>query len=357
MSHRILFLGPAATESGWGVACREYIRALETFTKDIHVVDRYLGGGQMECPPDINKYINNRMPAYDYFIQMGLPNHLYKEDRDFKKSLGIVFSECHYSKNSKESKLALSVDELMVATDWEANMWNSICRPEHAVAIGCPVRPLDHSQSKDVRPQFGFKSDDIVFYAIAEDVPRKNLRNLIKIFAAEFTSEDQVRLVLKTNKDMSEECQKLLQTQGANYNTKKAPYITLVNERISDQDILDLHHSFDVYLNASHSEGWCLPAADAVSSGNYLVGSKNFLEDFGGPCLYDDRLDCCMLTDDAFSRHYGIDSLWGYPNYLDLKVKMRHAYDLAKKSPNGNKVELQNCFSYHQVGQNIRKCL
>jgi glycosyltransferase involved in cell wall biosynthesis len=47
--------------------------------------------------------------------------------------------------------------------------------------------------------------------------------------------------------------------------------VRLILSRLSDDEIVDLHLGSNIYLSASHGEGWGLPAFDAKVAGNRLV--------------------------------------------------------------------------------------
>jgi hypothetical protein len=63
-------------------------------------------------------------------------------------------------------------------------------------------------------------------------------------------------------------------------------YVQLIAEEWSEQQITDLHAWGDVYICASHGEGWNMPARDAKLAGNRMVHvASGGSEDFAG--LYD----------------------------------------------------------------------
>ena len=137
------------------------------------------------------------------------------------------------------------------------------------------------------------------FYTIGKWEPRKDQLRLLRAFLLAFTPRDKASLVIKTSafnrwvaRDGSWEYPDLdaafaemaqdSRIRGNGWNNSTLPKrVKIINEKISEEKILELHASNNIYVSASHGEAWDLPAFDAVSAGNRLVhvgygGSRDY---------------------------------------------------------------------------------
>jgi len=121
------------------------------------------------------------------------------------------------------------------------------------------------------------------FYHIGKWEPRKNQHGMIGAFLQAFTPKDRVSLLIKThgwgywddypNPEDSLEQWAQDEKVVANGWTKKhiSRVLRIVVDRLSDEQIADLHRENNIYVSASHGEAWDIPAFDALCAGNSLL--------------------------------------------------------------------------------------
>lgn len=127
-----------------------------------------------------------------------------------------------------------------------------------------------------------------VFYTIGVWSSRKAISDVIRAYLKAFKKEDDVLLIVKTNeRDLTK--QMLGKFRIKTRQTIKAlqlcyPFsakIKLITDKISDEEIIDLHINSDCYISLSHGEGWGLGAFDAATLGNPVIMTR-----FGGPLAF-----------------------------------------------------------------------
>lgn len=113
------------------------------------------------------------------------------------------------------------------------------------------------------------------FYTMGAWQPRKNHDVLLGAFLAAFRPGDDVNLLIKTRHAQREPRAALdnwLNRFGLKWSAAEArKHIQIVDAEASQQDIRMMHAMHNIYVSASHGEGWEMPAFDAVRSGNTLV--------------------------------------------------------------------------------------
>jgi glycosyltransferase involved in cell wall biosynthesis len=102
----------------------------------------------------------------------------------------------------------------------------------------------------------------------------------------------------------------------------------LINDIISESDILSIHKAGDCYVAPHHGEGWGMPIHDAIMSRKQIIATK-----FGGVIEY--------LDDDSFftipfhmvpvsgmewNGVYSSSQKWAQPDISSLKSIMRDVY-------------------------------
>lgn len=142
------------------------------------------------------------------------------------------------------------------------------------------------------RAELGIPAEHTVFYSIGGWEPRKNLAGLIDAFVRAFDADDAVTLLLKTDAEgdgpgpwYPRQATRALAAEALAAATarhgRRAPALSLIDERL-DGDAIDLLHALgDVYVSLSHGEGWGWGAFDAAARATPVI-----LPAWGGPLDY-----------------------------------------------------------------------
>ena len=155
---------------------------------------------------------------------------------------------------------------------------------ERVRVIPYPYEPTTHPCSQIPVP----RGNELVpsgrrFYTIGKWEPRKDQHQLLGAFLLAFKPTDRACLTIKTfgwgKWDRYPSPQKSGQywrehpRVKANGWTPKqlARLVRVIDRKLTDQEIADLHAENNIYVSASHGEAWDIPAFDARSAGNSLV--------------------------------------------------------------------------------------
>lgn len=153
-------------------------------------------------------------------------------------------------------------------------------------------------------------STPYTFYSIGNVTdPRKNIQNLLKVFAE--CKFPNARLVLKASciRDVSID----------------VPNVEIINGLISDEDMEKVHTQCHCYVNCSHSEGVGMGAVEAAMYDKCVI-----ISDYGGLKEYvrTPYVIPCTKGPIGFNDFlYTADLVWGHPDNTKLKELMQVCYD------------------------------
>jgi hypothetical protein len=168
-------------------------------------------------------------------------------------------------------------------------------------------------------------SEKVIFYTIAQNVTRKNLKEMFECYLEEFTINDNVKFVAKISR-FSEDLTQFLDYINS-LKTKDSPELEFITDFLTDDEIKSLHQNSDVFVLAQHSEGWGIPHIEALLSGNPLV-TVNYgsLKEFvNSKNSYE--IDYKIGRNECNLGNYPKESNWAIPSRESIKEKIRLAYD------------------------------
>jgi hypothetical protein len=174
------------------------------------------------------------------------------------------------------------------------------------------------------------------FYNIGKWEPRKNQHGLVGAFLCTFKPTDHAALTIKTSyfgawegypPDGRKSVQQWLEDERVkaqgwtvdNIGTRLFVY----DEFWRDEDITRLHERNNIYVSASHAEGWDYPSFDAKTADNLLVHVG-----FGGSEDYADPTDIKIpWTTTAVPKSYNWEkgAQWALPTHEDICKALREA--------------------------------
>jgi glycosyltransferase involved in cell wall biosynthesis len=219
-------------------------------------------------------------------------------------------------------------------------------------------------QQKLGKLDLGIPEGTFIFYFIGEFHRRKNLLSLLKAFHTEFGRQEPVALVLKTNGDIeaiNEMCNKIKNGLKMYPSIHNYHQETIINHRLSDEDILKLHETGDCFVMPSYGETWAIPAFDAMAKGNVVIstqvgGMQDYLQSCGR--LVGGREEPVFALFETFQ-----DTGTSYENWTSVDINllrkaMRGAYIFMKLESCGLIIlELQKRINRIQrlAGENSRR--
>lgn len=351
----ILYIGPYRQNDGWGRAARDYILSINETNNNIHCQPIYMSNNiDADIDTKIKYLENNQLSQYDIVIQNVLPmmmtkTHLY--------NIGLLFIENQNFSSTSIYNLNL-MDEIWVSSSIEKQSLVD-------GGVNVPIKIIGHALEiqKNQKTIFADAIDDYYkFYFVGEYIQRKNIKDLVIAFHLEFDITEPVSLVLKlsgSGDNFHETVQKNLQNIKLRLRTKKYFHNEiLITNRLAEDQMSSLHNSCDCFVITSYGEAFCRPAAEALCHGNYLISSSNIgildyvkeedmnvVDCYPSPVILDNPETMAQLD------IYNGNETWYMPNILDLRKKMRSAFENRKKNKNSDFYTKE--FSYKNIGQKI----
>jgi glycosyltransferase involved in cell wall biosynthesis len=204
--------------------------------------------------------------------------------------------------------------------------------------LDTPIHVVPHCYDPAVwKPVYLPRSGDLYrFYTIGAWSVRKNQIGLLKAYLATFRKKDRVQLtIVSPNPDLAL-VKALIKTCGIP--EEELPGLNIISDRLSQEQLIDLHVGGDCFVSATRGEGWGLGAFEAMLMGNPVVmpdfgGQVDFLGDYGGDDGYGGwyAVDCeptfpfveptgtgaCLMTSGVTC-----EQRWGEPSLPDLADAM-----------------------------------
>jgi glycosyltransferase involved in cell wall biosynthesis len=190
------------------------------------------------------------------------------------------------------------------------------------------------------------------FLHVSSGFPRKGIDVLLQAYTREFTSRDEVALVIKTFPNPHNQVHELV--RGYRERMANCPEIILINEDLSGEFVQSLYRQCHALVAPSRGEGFGLPMAEAMAAGIPVIttaagGQTDFCTEETS-WLIDYRWEPART-------HMGLaDSVWAEPDVDHLGRTMREIFDVVSGNANegSHKSELQNA-KYQQYLKKIEK--
>lgn len=369
---KVLFIGVYKDGTGWGHMATNYILALDK--AGVQVVPRVVRlsyGPTIEVHPRILELEDNDESGCDVVIQNILPSMM--EYNGHFKNIGLYCSETSNFCNTDWAAHLNTMDELWVPNKKmvQAAIDSEVTTPRQVVHIPSDVSKYAQRYDRFTIPEIEGK---FVFYTIGELNRRKNLSALIKAFHLEFTPDEPVALVIKCSlpghspEDASLHAQSIIATTKRELNLY--PHVTdyinevIITQQMTEEQMMQLHNTFDCFVSTSFGEAWCIPAFDAMGMGKTPIctnegGICEFLDNSTGWLVEGHQTPCFGQIMDTIPGLYAGNSEWIDIDIYSLRYDMREAYQNKahrdKKSING--IDRAYDFSYSNIGQKMRKLL
>lgn len=314
--------------TGYAEAAGLLARALEAAGYDVACRPVKLSAG-VHLQPAVGGMLHRDLAPYDLSVSCVLPSDLAYE-RAAGRNVCAFAWEADRLPGGWAERLNL-MDEVWAVSrqQAEACVDGGVSVPVRVVPHACDVeRYLPRRRGFDLPVPDG----TFCFYTVSEAVPRKNLADLVRCFAAEFHEDEPVCLVIKASLPGSgeQQCREHMEavvrsaTGGV-----PSPDVLLVTARLPDEELLGLHDRCDCFVTASHSEAWALPAFDAMAMGKTPIvpASTGFL-DWAEPTSCDlvPVRAVCAPADGSLPGLLSGRELWWAPDHAELRRAMRKAY-------------------------------
>lgn len=364
-----LVIGPF-DGTGYGGASTDLALALDAC--GAHVVCRRLrlDGRDYEPPARLRTLLGHpHARPYDACLQVLLPHQMRRAPFP---TFGYFFWETDHFRNSSWPRALDRLDGVIVP----AGSTRNACT---ASGVRPPVRvvplPADVSRyERDCEPLPALaKVDAHKFYTVGEFTPRKDLKSVLTAYYLEFRRSESVHFVVKADKpgvapgefqnEFARWNHKLKESLKLHRDPDRYPPVTLVNQRLTDDEMVRLHRSCDTFVQASRGEGWGRVGFDAMALGRtpvvplhtgYLAWADESVVYAVGSASTN-----CSGAVDSFCDLYRGDEEWRQADIGGLRRAMRLAFadEALRRAKARAGLARAYQFSYEAVGPRLLEVL
>lgn len=329
----VLFIGPYLQDDGWGIAARNYVRALKLTGHNIATRPIYLGSS-LSKDRDVFKDLEISFDKYDAVIQNVLPSYVEYDSR-FGKNIALCYTETGGLEHTGWFEKLDLMDAVIVPSYADTVNLKGIKKPIYTIPIPADTAKFERSYTKL------FNSEAFLFYFIGEFVDRKNLLALIQAFHLEFGVGEQANLVIKSNLSGVDpfDLEYMLQTSIGNMksimrlHSRVEDYKKeiLIVDRYTDEQMCQLHTSCDCFVMPSCGESFNMPAFDAMGFGKTPIvtnrtGMTEFIDESTGYLVESAEVPVLTQTPPAHNLYSAYET-WKEIDINHLRKRMREAYN------------------------------
>lgn len=188
---------------------------------------------------------------------------------------------------------------------------------------------------------------------------RGGISHGIKAFCEEFTSKDNVRLIVKINAAYGMTEQLMNQhIAELNIKNKDKPDVKIIIQNIEFKDLVNLYNSADVFVNTSHADGFNLNCLEAQACGVPVLTTT-----FGGQADFCSEDTGWLLSEGTkYEVKWDVNyegNFWEEPNVDEIKRKMRYIFKNKKEVLEKGRAALKNSnkYTWYESAKKAKDCL
>ena len=371
---KVLYIGHYREDTGWAQAARDYILAMDSAGIDVVCRNVTLTQWSEDIPQRIKHLESKNSEGCTACLQHVLPHHLVGTQL-MDKNVALFVSE---SASIKPNNWFVHLQQMGEVWAPNTEMRDTFVEENLLPPDSIRVVPyaFDLSKYKQPHKDMRIPGADSRFrlYYVGDVNDRKNLVSVIRCFYSEFDKSEPVSLILKVGKfgqspanidaAIHQLCGNMKSRLRMYRSTEDYPPITVISNRLAEDELNALHQYADCFLCPSHGEGWSLPSFDAMCFGNTPICSNT-----GGPrefinsdnpntgSLVEGQLGVCDCNDAAFPDIFTGREEWFIPDESKFKKEMRYYYENRESIDRDEGLQQGEKFSYEKVGNQIKEYL
>lgn len=355
---KVAVLSNFKSGTGYGNAAISYMLSLDSVGVTVVPRSVYMTDSKGEVPARISELEQNDLHGVDAVIQFNLPSEFVS-----KKDILNIGAFCYETSTLKYTRWAQKLADLdmcIVPCMFQKEILDKEIPNllSHVIPYAVDIDKYNCLYPKHLDiPDTTHK-----FYTISEMVPRKELMAMVVAYLSEFTSNDDVVLVIKTHlpNHNADEARKMLKTNIKNikdslklhHNEAYYPKIIVCTDYLTDKQLMSIHSQCNTFVSSSRGESMCMPAIDAMCFGNKVIVPNNtcFLD-------YPDQMaiKCESVPSIVFNSNniYTARERWNTVSTAAIADAMRMRYN---EGFTKNKIDI-NPLSYKSIGNLLLKAI
>lgn len=327
---RLVWIGRYRGTSGFAIATRQYILALQKYTKNLCIAP-------LEVLEDNDPFIALQQPISDEDFRV--VNHLPTTDPEAQAYLSVW----EYDRIPEEWVDIFNRAQLILTQ-------SRYCQQIFAKQIQHPgkIHLIPYILTDNFSP-IGpknriYSTEFCVFGSIFEWIPRKTPELLIRSFIEEFSQNEPVRLVLRTNIPGVDLQKKI-------YSEYKDTRIRVIESPIGE--IAAFYRGLDAYISCTAGEGFGQTMAEAMACGIPTIASRH-----GGQLDFMNDSNSWLVDVEDWSPALDMPGCrWKLPKVAKIRKAMREVYSLwinRSDSPRVSEgLNVRSQFNAIQVGERL----
>lgn len=305
--------------SGYAVSSQYLVLALETLDVDVRYGFVY---GVEEPPNDDERIMEVRRKPKD----LGVTQVVYGQGDVFFKNSGkyrVGYSMLEVTGIPADwVEQANALDEIWVPSHFNLETFreSGVDRPMNVMPLGVDINYFNPFISS--RKQ----GDRYVFMSVFEWGERKAPEILLKAYNQEFSSSDDVLLLLKViNNDPAVNIER--QVEAMRLRPDRAQVVLVLNQNVPSYQMGSLYCSSDCFVLPTRGEGWGMPTLEAMACGLPVISTpwsaqtEFFNEEVGYP------IEVKRMIPAVAKCPYYEGFQWADPDVDHLASLMRHLYE------------------------------
>ncbi len=305
--------------TGYAVSSQYLVLALEQLDVDV----RYGFVYGVEEPPNEDERINEvrRKPK-----DLDITQVVYGQGDVFFKNSGrykVGYSMLEVTGIPGDwVEQANALDEIWVPSEFNRRTFESsgVKRPIHVMPLGVDVNYFHpHIKARQIEDRF-------VFMSVFEWGERKAPEALLQAYNQEFSSSDDVMLLLKViNTDPAVNIER--HVEAMRLRADRAPVVIVLNQNIPSYQMGSIYCSSDCFVLPTRGEGWGMPTLEAMACGlptistHWSAQTEFFNDDVGYP------INLRRLIPAVAKCPYYEGFEWADPDVDHLAGLMRQVYE------------------------------
>lgn len=356
----VLYTARAEGSSGFARAARGYMKGLIDNGVDTYFepLDTVIESVKPSGDEKVNSVLDGRGDMF-------MPQITWGQAPYFIKNSGIYkIGHCEFEATEvPESwiRYCNMMDELWVPTEWDKKKFE-----KQGVQIPIYVIPQGIDPEyfhPDYAPMQAPGTESFKFLANGAWFPRKNLKNLIIAFQAEFKKGEDVCLIVKTmdlglNKGIENELKEIPDMPNS-------ANVYIKEEDFKDFEMPSLYTMADCFVLPTRGEGWGLPIFEALACGlpvittGYGAPFETLRNEAGEPLPGVHFID----YNDSISEEpyvYIEGKTWAEPNLQHLRKLMRQVYKnraIEKQKAKRSSKYIREKFSWYMCSKAVKERL
>jgi glycosyltransferase involved in cell wall biosynthesis len=340
----ILYIGPYKENTGLGRSARRYIDALG-YDFDINLSIRpiyftpYLDNSN-EAGKDYVEFEDNISQNYDMVIQHGFAN-CFEYREEFGENVCIPIVDTYNIGHTGWAERINMMDRVIVPSVWSRQ---SILDAGVNIKTNIIPEPFNMEHfNKDHPDLFDNQDNDFVFYYIAKHKDKNNIKALIAAFLMEFTKNDDVKLLIKT--DMQgfddQESERMIAydikqiERSLRIDAKTSQIPRIIVGHYEQEYIMRMHNQCDCYVDVCKAQNFGASSIESMLFDNITIvnsgtGANTYINNQNGIEI-ESILTNVYSKDFYMENTFTIYEKWREPFLDSIRSSMREAYEMDQK--------------------------